>query len=179
MTRCPRLRRLALTLMLAQVAFPAPVWAEAQTGTGSSSAALPAEQVPLPASTNLDRIRELASRPSTIRIDDGQLRIYVEVIARWPRFDEIAKDYDLMSGPTRRGNPMTHQEFLNMVTPKELYSTAGIMPTDMLQMALTGWLIKAVIEKGLEDIKKAKTQGEIDEIRARIDRELAAIKGGK
>jgi len=66
-----------------------------------------------------------------------------------------------------------------MVTPKELYSTAGIMPTDMLQMALTGWLIKAVIEKGVEDMKNAKTKAEVDEIRARIDRELAAIKGGK
>lgn len=149
-----------------------PAWAQTPP-----PAATPPQAIP--PNTDLERIRQLASRPSTLSIDEGQLRIYVEVIARWPRFDEVAKGYDLMNGPTRRGNPMTHQEFLNMVTPKELYSTAGIMPTDMLQMALTGWLIKAVIEKGVEDMKNAKTKAEIDEIRTRIDRELAAIKGGK
>lgn len=149
-----------------------PAWAQ-----NPPPAATPPQSIP--PNTDLERIRQLASRPSTLSIDEGQLRIYVEVIARWPRFDEVAKGYDLMNGPTRRGNPMTHQEFLNMVTPKELYSTAGIMPTDMLQMALTGWLIKAVIEKGVEDMKNAKTKAEIDEIRTRIDRELAAIKGGK
>ena len=165
---------LTLALVIAGVvgAAPVPAWAQ------NPPAAATAEQV-LPPSTNLDRIRALASRPSTLRIDEGQLRIYVEVIASWPRFDEMVKGYDLVNGPTRRGNPMTHQEFLNMVTPKELYSTAGIMPLDMLQFALTNWLIKAVIEKGVEDMKNAKTKAEVDEIRARIDRELAAIKGGK
>ncbi len=165
---------LVLALVTAGVigALSVPAWAQNPPPAATAAQALPPN-------TNLDRIRELASRPATLRIDDGQLRIYVEVIASWPRFDEGAKGYDLMNGPTRRGNPMTHQEFLNMVTPKELYSTAGIMPTDMLQMALTGWLIKAVIEKGVEDMKNAKTKAEVDEIRARIDRELAAIKGGK
>lgn len=165
---------LTLVLFVAGVigASPVPAWAQNPPATTAAEQALPPN-------TNLDRIRELASRSPTLRIDEGQLRIYVEVIGRWPRFDEMAKGYDLMNGPTRRGNPMTHQEFLNMVTPKELYSTAGIMPLDMLQFALTNWLIKAVIEKGLEDMKNAKTKAEVDEIRARIDRELAAIKGGK
>jgi len=165
---------LTLALVIAGVVGAAPVPAWAQNPPAAATATQP-----LPPNTNLDRIRELASRPSTLRIDDGQLRIYVEVIASWPRFDEMVKGYDLVNGPTRRGNPMTHQEFLNMVTPKELYSTAGIMPLDMLQFALTNWLIKAVIEKGVEDMKNAKTKAEVDEIRARIDRELAAIKGGK
>ena len=159
-------------LTLALLAQSVPALAQNPPATTATEQALPAH-------TNLERIRELAGRQPTLRIDEGQLRIYVEVIAQWPRFDEVTKGYDLMNGPTRRGNPMTHQEFLNMVTPKELYSTAGIMPLDMLQMALTGWLIKAVIEKGLEDIKNAKSKAEVDEIRARIDRELAAIKGGK
>jgi hypothetical protein len=59
------------------------------------------------------------SKPPEIKIDNGQLRIYVEVIAKWPRFDELMKGYDLMNGPVARGNPMSHAEFLNMVTPRE------------------------------------------------------------
>lgn len=125
---------------------------------------------------NLDRIREAISRPPEIKIDNGQLRIYVEVIAKWPRFDELVKGYDLMNGPTARGNPMTHAEFLNMVTPRELYSSGGIKATEVLTMALVNWAGKAVISKGLEAIGNARSQKEVDEIRARIDRELAALR---
>jgi hypothetical protein len=81
-----------------------------------------------------------------------------------------------MNGPTPRGNPMTHAEFLNMVTPREMYSSAGIKPTEILQMALVNWVGKALISKGLAEIANAKSQREIEEIRARIDRELAALR---
>jgi len=128
---------------------------------------------------NLDRIREAVSKPPEIKISDGQLRIYVEVIAKWPRFDELMKGYDLMNGPVARGNPMSHAEFLNMVTPRELHSSGGIKPTEILTMALVNWAGKAVITKGLEAISNAKSQREIDEIRARIDRELAALRGAR
>ena len=128
---------------------------------------------------NLDRIREAVNKPPEIKIDNGQLRIYVEVIAKWPRFDQLVKGYDLMNGPVARGNPMSHAEFLNMVTPQELHSSGGIKPTEILTMALVNWAGKAVISKGLEAISNAKSQREIDEIRARIDRELAALRGGR
>jgi len=128
---------------------------------------------------NLDRIREAVTRPPELKIDNGQLRIYVEVIGKWPRFDELVKGYDLMNGPVARGNPMSHAEFLNMVTPRELHSSGGIKPTEILTMALVNWAGKAVITKGLEAISNAKSQREIDEIRARIDRELAALRGAR
>ena len=127
---------------------------------------------------NLPRIREAVNRPSTLKIENGQLRIYVKVIADWPTFADITKGYDLKNGPTGRGNPMSHREFLNMVTPKEMYSTAGIQPAEMLEWALVGYLGSALIKKGLEEIRKARSEREVAEIRARIDRELAALRGG-
>jgi len=153
----------------------------------AASAAFAQAQDPPPASTsqgsqaperppNLERIREAVARPPEVVIDNGKLRIYVEVIGKWPRFDELVKGYDLMNGPTPRGNPMTHAEFLNMVTPREMYSSAGIKPTEILQMALVNWVGKALISKGLAEIANAKSQREIEEIRARIDRELAALR---
>lgn len=131
-----------------------------------------APQVP----ANLDRIREAVKRPPALQIDDGQLKIYVEVIAKWPRFDEHVKGYDLMNGPTRGGAAMTHSEFLRMVTPKEMYGSGGIGAPEMLQFALVNWLGKAIIQKGLEAIRNARSDREIQEIRERIDRELAALK---
>jgi hypothetical protein len=141
------------------------------------------EQTPPPASpistASIERIQGAVNKPARLVIDEGKLRIYVEIIAKWPTFAEMAKGYDLKNGPTPRGNPMTHAEFLSMVTPKEMYSSAGIRPTEVLQMSIVNWLGQAIIKRGLEAIRNAKDDREIAEIRARIDRELAALKGGR
>jgi hypothetical protein len=171
---------LASTQALAAVGPQSPPPPAPSSGTQSppaATAASPASDGP--SGQDLARIREAVSRPPSIVIDDGRLRIYMEVIAKWPSFSELAKDYDLMNGPTKRGNPMTHQEFLAMVAPKDMVSTAGIKPTEMLQFAIVNWLGQAIIKKGLEEIRKAHNEREIAEIRARIDRELAALKSGK
>jgi hypothetical protein len=63
-----------------------------------------------------------------------------------------------------------------MVTPRDLYSSAGIKPTEMLQMAVTNWLGQTLIKNAIEEMLKARTERERDEIRARIDRELAALR---
>jgi hypothetical protein len=60
-----------------------------------------------------------------------------------------------------------------------MYSSAGIRPTEVLQMSIVNWLGQAIIKRGLEAIRNAKDDREIAEIRARIDRELAALKGGR
>ena len=172
---------MSLVLALATVAGVPPALAQTQDPPAASSAQGP-PQTPTQAPSippDLERIRDALNRPSTIRIDNGQLKIYVEIIAKWPSFTELVKGYDLRNGPTKRGAVMTHQEFLQMVTPKEMYSTAGIRPTEMLQIALTNWVGKALVMKGIEEIRNARNQREIDEIRARIDRELAALRGGR
>ncbi len=138
----------------------------------------PPPQNPISAAS-IERIQEAVNKPSRLVIDQGKLRIYVEVIAKWPSFAEMAKGYDLKNGPVPRGNPMTHSEFLAMVTPREMYSSAGIRPTEVLQMSIVNWLGQAIIKRGLEAIRNARSEQEIADIRARIDRELAALKGGR
>ena len=104
--------------------------------------------------------------------------IYVEVIGKWPTFAEIAKGYDLMNGPTGGGNPMSHQEYLNMVTPKELYGSGGISAPEVLTMALVNYFGQKYISKGLKEISQTRDQKKIEEIRTRIDAELAALRKG-
>jgi hypothetical protein len=145
----------------------------------SAQTTKPKPAKPLVSPENLDLIREALNREPALKIENGQLRIYVQVIARWPSFAEMVKGYDLKNGPTGGGNPMSHQEFLGMVTPREMYGSSGIRPTEMLSMAIVNFLGQAVIKKGLEEIRNARSEREIAEIRARIDRELAALKGGK
>lgn len=173
MTKTRETRHIIATAVMAvmlSVSVGSMAFAQAQDPPPSTSQA--PERPP-----NLERIREGLTRPPEIVIDNGKMRIYVEVIAKWPRFDELVRGYDLQTGPTARGAVMTHQEFLQMVTPREMYGSGGIRPTEILQMALVNWVGKALISKGLEAISNAKSQREIDEIRARIDRELAALRG--
>jgi hypothetical protein len=168
-----------LTVAAALLILAAPAAAWSQTSSSRTPPAGSQSQAP-PPPDNLERIREAVSRPPALKIENGQLRIYVQVIANWPSFAEKTKGYDWINGPTGMGNPMSHQEFLSMVTPKDMYSSGGgIKPVEMLQFALVNYLGQAVIKKGLEEIRKARDEREIEEIRARIDRELAALRGGK
>jgi glucose/arabinose dehydrogenase len=143
-------------------------------------AAQPATPAP-PASqtsTDLDRVKAQLQRPPTLKLDEDQLRFYVEVVAKQPSIADLIGSYDLINGATKGGAVMTHQEFLNMVTPRDFYGSGGIKSHELLQFALTNWLGQQVIKRALEDIRNARTEREVQEIRQRIERELAALKGG-
>ena len=171
---------LAIAPDAAQAQSPA---VPAQTPTApeeprAAPAAADPAQAPVVPERELERIKRALSRSPVVKIDDEGFRFYVEIVARQPTFAEYAKGYDFMNGPTRRGNPMTHQEFLKMVTPRDFYSSAGIKPTEVLQMAVTNWLGQALIRKAVEEMLRARNDREREEIRARIDRELAALTAG-
>jgi len=159
--------------LLAQQATPA----EAEPGDAQPPAvdAPPAAPTPTVSEAQLARIQRALNEPSGARFDEQQLRFYLEIVAKQPSFAEFSKGYDFLNGPTKGGNPMSHQEFLDMVTPKEMYSSAGITATDQLQFALTNWLGQSLIRKALEELKAARTEREARLIRERIDRELEAL----
>ncbi|MEZ5316739.1 MAG: hypothetical protein R2752_05005 [Vicinamibacterales bacterium] len=190
MTRRCGTRLVATGLTVALAALP---WAaSAQTGSaaagpGTSSPQAATTQDPQPGpdvlrgiatDAGLERIREGLEKMPNAVFTDGKLRFYAFVAVKQPTIDRFLENYDLVNGPTRGGNPMSHQEFLNMVTPKELYGSGGIKGYEMLQFALVNWLGQKVISKGLEAIKNARDEREVKEIRDRIDRELAALRGG-
>ena len=176
--------RLAAVLGLAfTITLTIPVTAGAQDQTAPS----PAQQSTKPsnppptaaqAAADLERVKAQLNRAPVLKLDDNQLRFYVEVIGKQPSIADVIGSYDLINGPTRRGAPMTHQEFLNMVTPQEFYGSQGIKSYELLQFALTNWLGQQIIKKAIEDLRNAKSDREVAEIRARIDRELAALRGG-
>lgn len=158
---------------------PAPASKPVEAPPSTDPPAPAAPQAPLVPPRELSRIKRALSQTPFIVLDEEGLRFYVEIVAKRPTFAEYAKGYDFVNGPTRRGNPMTHQEYLKMVTPRDFYSSAGIKPTEMLQMAVTNWLGQTLIKQAIEDMLRARSERERDEIRARIDRELAALMAGQ
>jgi hypothetical protein len=120
-------------------------------------------------------IRSAVSQPRLANLNDDQLRFYVHVTAKQPRFSDYVKGYDFLNGPTKGGNPMSHAEFLSMITPKELHSSAGITPLETVQGAIVNWLGQKLIKTALDAIKNARSDSEIQQIQDQIDRELAAL----
>ena len=132
------------------------------------------------AATDVDRIREALEREPVLDLTKEGLRFYASVIGLSLSSEKVlGKNVDLVNGPTRGGAPMTHQEFLNMVTPKELYSSGGIRASEMLQWSAVNVLGYALIKKAVLGIRNARSEGEIRAIRERIDRELEALRRAK
>jgi hypothetical protein len=128
------------------------------------------------ATVNLERIKSVLSHDPALKIDQNKLMFYIQVVAKFPTFREFIGDYDLMKGATRGGNPMTHAEFVDMVTPRDLYGSGGIQATEMLQFALVNWLGHVLAKKVADSISNSRDEAQIRQIREQIDRELAALR---
>lgn len=147
-----------------------------------ASAAPPAAQgasptLPPLTPSQVERMQRALGQPSGLKLDERQLRFYLEIVQRLPTFAEYARGYDFLNGPTTGGNPMSHQEFVRLVTPREMYSSAGITASEQVQGALTNYVGQALIRKALEELKQAKDAYQIQAIRERIDRELDVLTG--
>jgi len=165
---------------------PAADLAASSSSTSSSSSSSQASspstsQVPSPRTlpVNIDQIRRQLEQQPAVRLDDQQLRFYVLVLGKEPpKFMDFIGDYDLRNGPTKGGAPMTHQEFLSMVTPKELNELMGSTSSSafaMAQAAVMNAAVQTLLKKGLEEMRQAYDEHERQAIRDRIDRELAAL----
>jgi hypothetical protein len=127
---------------------------------------------------DLSRIREGLERPqSATRFDDGRLRFLVEVEEKAPWFEKFTMGFDFKTGLVP-GAGMTHQEFLNQVTPKELYSSGGITALDQLQWGAVNYVAVWTVKRLYKELSEAKTEWRRKQIQQQIDRELAALKGG-
>ena len=135
--------------------------------------------LPPPTPSDVARMQRILDQPQGLKLDERQLRFYLEIVQRLPTFAEYARGYDFLNGPTKGGNPMSHQEFVRLVTPKEMFSSAGFNANEQLQIALTNYVGQALIRKAVEELKQANSASQVQAIRERIDRELDALIGVK
>jgi hypothetical protein len=121
----PMVSGLVITALLASPAAGQTAGGADQLPPDAPAATDPVVTVPVTPG-DMARIRRALDSEPAVRINDDELRFYMQILVRQPTFAEFAKGYDFMNGPTRGGNPMTHNEFLSMVTPRELQSSVGI-----------------------------------------------------
>jgi hypothetical protein len=176
------------SLVLAVSAHPAAAAAglaqaqggQAQAAQAQAAQAAGASEGPQASSiVDMSRIRRAVQREPALDLSTSGLRFYALITA--PELDTSkilgGDNYDLIYGATRGGAAMTHDEFLAMVTPKELYGSGGIKPRELLEWSLINMVGQALVKKLIEDLRTARTERERREIREQIERELALLRG--
>lgn len=118
--------------------------------------------------------------PQTLTlIDKSELRFYVNTEAPFPKFRDFLGGFNLFAGPVPYAG-MTHREFVESTRPNKLYSSVGITPGEALKGTVLAFVQSKAFEllrKGALALRDAKTEAEKKSIQARIERELAALRG--
>ena len=129
---------------------------------------------------DLAKIRErvLAQKTFTL-FDQDTMRIYITTVAPFPKFTDIVGDFNLRVGLVPHSG-MTHREFVESTRPNAMYSSVGVTAGEAAKaVALQLVSTKAfeLLRKGALWLRDAKTDAEKKAIQARIDKELAALRG--
>lgn len=98
---------------------------------------------------NVGRVRRALARTPTERetFDGRQVRTYLEIYGTGPPI-EVLQPQDFSPGAVRYGG-MTHQEFLNFVTPQEF--RAPVMNLSNVATELASWWKKRAEERRRKD----------------------------
>ena len=138
-----------LVLLASLASAPQQLYAEPQAPQTASG-----EQIDLPVS--LSKIKEAVSRAPVIRTEGTRPVFRVEVIAKKLSIvDILGKDY--LIGPVPYGG-MTHQEFLNMVTPVEYRGYSMFSNTEGMMVAATSVAMQWALLKAVDKLRDARTE---------------------
>jgi hypothetical protein len=124
----------------------------------------PAQDVELPVS--LARIQKAISRPPAITTQSDRPVFRVEVFARKPTVEDILGP-DYLKGPVPYGG-MTHQEFLNMITPAEYRGYSMFSNKEGLAVAATSLALQWALMKAIDKLKDAGNERAKDAARKEV-----------
>ena len=160
---------LGILLLVASQQSTAPAPSTAVPAQAEQPATATSSELPV----SLDRIQRALSAPPAIDLKEQHPVFRLEVIGRKPTLEDILGERFWL-GPTPYGG-MTHQEFLDMVTPKLAQPYGGFTGGYLVaQAALTiaeQWALKSAIKK----FQSALTDREREAARKEVMDALAAL----
>jgi hypothetical protein len=140
------------------------------TASASSEPAVDADALPV----NINRIRKALSRAPAIRPENTRAVFRVQVFSRSPTIDDILGP-DWRKGPTPLG-AMSHQEFLNLVTPTDVQGYAAFDNKQAVTVAATSFALQWAVSKAMKKLDEAMTERQKDAARKEVDEALAALR---
>jgi hypothetical protein len=162
-------------LVFAALLLVTPAAAAQENGNGGavaapSTPALDPDDLPV----SVDKIQRALSREPAIRVAEQRTKFRVEVFGRKPTIDEILGP-DWARGPVPYGG-MTHQEFLNMVTPQAVQGYAAFDNKEGAMVAVTSFVFQYALAKAIKKFQEAKQERERAEAKREVDEALAALR---
>jgi hypothetical protein len=122
---------------------------------------------------SVDRIQRALSRPPSLRVTSGRPVFRVEVFGEKPTIEEILGP-EFWKGPAPAG-AMTHQEFLDMVTPKDVQGYAAFSNKQGLVVAATSVALKWALQKAITKYQEAKDARAQEAARKEVQEALDAL----
>ena len=153
----------------------------ASTGAVRAEVSHPAEAAPatdgpdgdLPVS--VDRIRRKLSAPPAITVKTQGTVFRVEVLGTKPTIEDILGP-DYLKGPMPAvAGGMTHQEFLDLVTPKDVQGYAAFSNKEAATVAATSFALKWALLKAIQKFQDAKADRDRDAARKEVQEALAEL----
>jgi hypothetical protein len=159
---------LCLVLLLAvpagQLARPLPPADASPSTTGQNPApeqespTAPAPKIdPEDLPVSLDRIQRALARTPVLQFDpDARPVIRVQVFGERPTLEDILGP-DYARGPVPHGS-LTHQEFLEMVTPKDVQGYAAFSNGQGATVAATSFLFQWTLQRAIETYNETRDE---------------------
>jgi hypothetical protein len=122
---------------------------------------------------SLGRIqRELGETP-VLRTELDRPVFRTEVIGRKPTIEDILGP-DFAKGRPNYGG-MTHQEFLDMVTPNDVRGYAAFSNGEAFTVAATSFLLQWALQKAVAKFRDARTERQKEEARREVQEALREL----
>jgi len=165
-----------LSLVVAVALWGSPQQApQPQTSTAEPSRIAPdgatLEAGDLPVS--LARIQRALARKPTLRLKSDKQVFRIEVFGRKPTIEDILGP-DYLKGPAPYGG-MTHQEFLNMVTPKAVQGYAAFSNKEAFTVAATSLALQWALQRAIHKLETAKEERAREAARQEVQDALAEL----
>lgn len=139
------------------------------TQKAEDGAAEGAEDLPV----SLARIQRALSRPPRLGLKSDTPVFRVEVFGTKPTIEDILGP-NYLKGPVPYGG-MTHQEFLNMVTPKDVQGYAMYSNKEAFTVAATSLALQWALQKAIHKFETAKEEREREAARREVQDALADL----
>jgi hypothetical protein len=126
----------------------------------------------LPFSVN--RIQRALARPPALKLDTDREVFRLEIFGHRPTIEDILGP-DYLKGPVPAG-AMTHQEFLDMVTPNDVKGYAAFDNKQGFIVAATSLALKWGVQKAIQKYQEAKSERDKAAAKREVEDALAALR---
>lgn len=122
---------------------------------------------------SIERVQRALSRPPALTLRGEKPVFRVEVLGRKMTIEDILGP-DYLKGPVPQSG-MTHQEFLDMVTPKAYQGYAPYTNREAFAVAATSFALKWALQKAIHRYQTAQQEREREAAREEVQEALAEL----